>query len=253
MNDMALSDIHNNATGQLYTSDGKQANLLYDIQGNAVSQSAVTQRFRSFTILGDSYSTFKGYSFSPYYPDSVTGGNDVSKVEHTWWKLLAQETGMKIAQNNSLSGSAICYDSWGSGNTDNKPNSFVTRCRNLTDADIIFIFGGTNDSWVGVSIGEYKYIGWEEADFVNFRPSLAYVCHHIKGWHPNAQIVFVKNSGFTADIVSSIDTICAYYGIPVLNLDVTVGDNSEDKNGGHPNQKGMIKIKDQIIAFLETL
>lgn len=250
---MELFDINNSTFPQVYDINGKEKTTLYDIDGNIISQAVSPQKFKSFTILGDSYSTFKGYSFSHYYPDFVTGGNDVSKASQTWWKLLEKETGMTIAQNNSLSGSAICYDSWGTGNTDNKNNSFVTRCKNLVDADIIFIFGGTNDSWVGVSIGDYKYSDWEETDFINFRPSLAYVCHHIKVWHPQAQVIFIKNSGFTTDIIESIDAVCEHYDIPILNLEITEGDNSTDKNGGHPNQTGMIKIKDQIIEFLKVL
>ena len=50
--------------------------------------------YRTFSILGDSYSTFKGYltpeNAAIWYPREQ-GDNDVVNVEETWWRLLASE------------------------------------------------------------------------------------------------------------------------------------------------------------------
>ena len=98
-------------------------------------------RFSTFSILGDSISTFAGYIPSEneaFYPRI---GYDVDEVDQTWWRLLAKETSLHLVSNESYSGSRISQ-------TGARPawTSFLSdkRQENL-EADAIIIFGGTND------------------------------------------------------------------------------------------------------------
>ncbi len=64
-----------------------------------------------FSILGDSISTFEGYS-EPYeatYYDAVRKcQGDITKVEHTWWGQVIEHLGGELLVNNSISGSMVC-------------------------------------------------------------------------------------------------------------------------------------------------
>ena len=247
-----LYDINNSSVENVYKFNGDLCSTVYDFWGNLIQK-----RITSFCVLGDSYSTFVGYTDpvtnNQYYPttDETTEGYgydiDVLSVDQTWWKLFESEYGVTLLQNNSFSGSPICYDGYGTGTSDAIEKSFVTRSNNLKDADLILVFGATNDSWIGVTIGDYVYSDWTEDQLTNFRPALACMLNNIKTQHPNSQIVFMQNTLLKDTIIESIATICAYYNVPVLELaDIS-------KVNGHPDSAGMIAIKDQLISFLDTV
>jgi len=97
---------------------------------------------KTFSILGDSISTFKGYipeNFEAFYP---LEGYDVNSVEKTWWKLLEKNTNLKLSVNGSYSGSRISktgikFPHW---------SAFISNERqSILNGDKIIIFGGTND------------------------------------------------------------------------------------------------------------
>ena len=114
---------------------------------------------RSISVLGDSYSTYEcyipaGYAVwyhEPYQPERT----DVTDVTQTWWHLLCQKRGFKLDTNNSYSGATICNT--GYGGKDFTDRSFITRASQLGCPDIILVFGGTNDSWANVPLGEMKH------------------------------------------------------------------------------------------------
>lgn len=233
-----------------------------DVQGNVVfcivDDNIITPKYnaknhyKTFSILGDSYSTFKDYTDplnnTQWYPpsDSATQGseNDVEDVENTWWHLFANDYKSLLIQNNSYSGSCISYDSYGTGTVDGKNFSFVKRCENLKKAELIIIEGGTNDAWSNVPLGEYKYSNWVESDFETFRPACSYVLDYIKRNNIGAKIIFVLNDGLKSSITESIKNICNYYNVDVLEL------SNIKKSNNHPNIEGMKQIKEQLINFL---
>lgn len=238
--DLAISDV--------------QGNVVFCIvDGNIITPKYNTKNhYKTFSILGDSYSTFKGYTGPlnnlQWYPpsDSATQGseNDVEDVENTWWHLFANDYKSLLIQNNSYSGSCISYDSYGTGTVDGKNFSFVKRCENLKKAELIIIEGGTNDAWSNVSLGEYKYSNWAESDFETFRPACSYVLDYIKRNNIGAKIIFVLNDGLKSSITESIKNICNYYNVDVLEL------SNIKKSNNHPNIEGMKQIKEQLINFL---
>ena len=208
---------------------------------------------RTFSIIGDSYSTFKGYTYPEsnmqWYPtnDSTTQGynkGNVINVEETWWHIFAESSGFKLEQNNSYSGSAISYDGYGDGTSDGKASSFCKRVESIPDSDLIVIFGGTNDYFIGVSQGEYKYSDWTETDKETFRPALAYLLNYIKTNHPNSQIIFVLNTELSQEFNLSIETICNKYDVDLLKL------SNIEKLNSHPTIEGMKSIALQLLNFL---
>ena len=210
------------------------------------------QSSKSVSILGDSYSTFQGYlqpdTNAVWYWDSPEAQNtDVHSVRETWWHQFIKKNGYRLCVNNSFSGSTICN----SGYKRDKPDyadysdrSFVTRMKNLGCPDIIFVFGGTNDSWAGSPIGEYKYAGWMTEDLYAFRPAMAKMLSFMVDYYPNVEIYFLLNDGLKEEINESVKTVCAYYQIPCIEL------KEIDKINGHPSIKGMKQICEQIEAYL---
>lgn len=208
---------------------------------------------KTFSIIGDSYSTFKGYTYPltniQWYPtnDSASQGynkGDVTKVEETYWYLFSKATGYKLEQNNSYSGSAISYDGYGDGTSDGKDTSFCKRVESIPDSDLILIFGGTNDFFINVSQGDYKYSDWTETDKEKFRPALAYLINYLQTNHPNSKLVFILNTEMSESFNTSIETICNKYNIDLLKL-VDI-----DKENSHPTIAGMQAISSQLVDFL---
>ena len=210
---------------------------------------------KNVMIMGDSYSTFIGYipkEYKSYYegdPDCKTG---VYKVEQTWWHQLMNETGANLVLNNSWSGSTVCHT--GYDNADwSDTMSFACRLDKLIDQgffnenqiDTVFIFGGTNDCWAKVPMGEVMYDGFTKQDLFSFLPAVYYVIKRYREVLPNANLVWIINTWLDAPIVEGIKTACEYYGIKCLQL------KNIDKIAAHPSVQGMTDIKNEVLEFLK--
>lgn len=193
------------------------------------------------SILGDSYSAFCGYNFPREYSSWYPGEQSEPEFQVTdmWWHILCQENGWALDANNSWSGSTICHT--GFDGADYSRKSFASRVHELgLRPNIIFVFGGINDSWANVPQGEYIYSDWSEECLYDFRPALAYVFHHLQCDRPNAAIYFVRNDLITNGFSTSIDEICAHYSVPCIKL------HDIEKLSNHPTITGMRQIAYQI-------
>ena len=199
------------------------------------------------SVLGDSYSTYEGYVTPStnelwYYAQNGAQKTDVKHVRQTWWHQVISENGWRLCVNNSYSGATVSYTGY-DGN-DYSARSFNTRMTELGQPDIIFVFGATNDSWAGTPIGDYKYEGITYGDLYQFRPAMAYLLQRMKDRYVNTEIYFLLNDDLRDEIDESVKTICAHYGVPVIELE------GIDKLSGHPSVKGMRQIADQVNAFI---
>ena len=204
---------------------------------------------KAVSILGDSYSTYEDFVTPAtnelwYYAKNSDQKTDVKDVRQTWWHQLIKENGWRLAVNNSYSGATISYTGY-DGN-DYSPRSFNTRMDNLGQPDIIFIFGATNDSWAGSPIGDFKYEDIKKANLYEFRPALAHMLRWMTDRYVNTEIYFILNTELKEEINTSVKTICAHYGVPVITL------TEVDKISGHPSVKGMRQIADQVNSFLKS-
>lgn len=201
------------------------------------------------SILGDSYSTFEDFVTPStnelwYYAKNKDSKTDVSKVQDTWWWQVIHDNGYKLEINNSYSGATIGYTGY-DGN-DYSSRSFLKRMYNIGSPDIILVFGGTNDSWAGEPVGEYKYSDWKYGDFYSFRPAMAYMVNWIQLHHPNVQVYYLINSELRDDITESMKEICNHYNVPYIEL------KDIDKRSGHPTVKGMKSIAEQVTKVLKA-
>ena len=194
------------------------------------------------SILGDSYSTFEGYTTplenEQWYFKTKRDRTDVEKVEQTWWWILCEENGLQLEINNSYSGSTISYS--GYYGRDYKDRSFITRAPNIGNPDIILVFGATNDDWAGAPLGTLKYEDWTDNDLYSFCPAMTYLASYLCENHPQAKIYFIVNDCLKDEITSNIREACNHYGISVVEL------KNIAKKTSHPTVAGMRQIAEQV-------
>lgn len=204
-------------------------------------------------ILGDSYSTFKGYipeGYAVYYSENSTDFG-VDRVENTWWMSLINETASTLVHNNSWSGSTIGYTGY-SGDCTN--SSFITRFEQLLEQgwfeenkiDTFFVFGGTNDSWSNAPLGELKLADWSREDLFSVLPAIGYIAHRLKTALTDTRVIFIINTDIKTEIQEAIKKACGHFGAEYIAL------KDISKIEGHPTKEGMTQIKDQILSYLEN-
>lgn len=199
------------------------------------------------SVLGDSYSTFNG--LMPlghavwYTPDRVKSKKtDVTDVRQTWWWQTIERGGFVLGVNDSYSGATISY--LGYNGEDYSDRSFITRLPGLGSPDILLICGATNDSWAGVTVGEYKWDNVTGTDLYTFRPAMARLLWEARSRYPGTEIYFIINSELRDDIVESIHTVCEHYGVEWIQL------HDIAKTSGHPSVEGMKAMADQVLEVI---
>lgn len=210
----------------------------------------------NFSIIGDSYSTYKKWisdAYLPWYTDEGnTKDNNVTSVKQTWWWKLSNETGMSLLTNSSYSGSTICNTWYNSEDISGSNKSFLTRIKKdigenntlKNKPNIIFIFGGTNDKWAKSPVGSVKYDSWSNDDLKNVLPAFCYLIDYLKLWNPQARIINIVNDLLSDEIKNGMTQACNYYNIENLIL------TDIEKENDHPNINGMERIKQQIKEIL---
>ncbi len=227
--------------------------LLMPLQ--AVTASA--DETKSIAILGDSYSAYYGYipkgyscSYAIHGKDGVNKWrNNVNSVKQMWWYKLIETGRYKLSVNCSYSGSCFGYVKKG-GKKRNK-SSFITRMTKFLNgqkgqADIIFVQGGTNDSWRKRPIGGLKFNAWNKKDLRRALPAFCYILDYLKAHNPSAQIVVLINDKYTRPaLVNGMKNACAHYTIPYLLL----GNISTQSK--HPSWQGQAQIFQTVLQYLE--
>lgn len=211
-------------------------------------------KLNNLIIFGDSYSTYKGYipeGYDYYYSGNRNAEPDLSDVSKTWWHQLVAEDGATLVQNNSWSGSTICYTGYGCIDR-SKSTSFIYRFNKLCEEgffkqnkiDSVLVFGGTNDSWCQAPVGQLQYSDWTHDSLFFVLPAVCHFFSRLKEELPDAQIICLVNTGLNRVIADAMKKACEHYGIKIVEL------HDIDKLNGHPTEKGMVQIKEQVINAL---
>ena len=197
----------------------------------------------NFSVLGDSYSTFKGYVYpedNDVWPHYETNG--VEEVEQMWWYQVAEKTGWVLEKNNSFSGSLVC-------NLNYKkyygPHSFLRRMDDLGHPDVILVFGGTNDVRDEAPMGEFVFENWTEEELCTFRPALACLFDGLHQLYPQAKLWFLADSALGEEFMETVHFIADHYGVKCIDL------SDIQTNWKHPTAKGMATIATQVTAALD--
>lgn len=207
-------------------------------------------------IFGDSYSTFENYvpeDYDIYYSEKGRPETDVTKVSQTWWYQVVTDADLNLVRNDSWSGSTICYT--GYDNTDcSQTSSFIHRFTKLSKQgffdenkiDVVFVFGGTNDSWANAPVGTVKYDHFDKSDLYSVLPATCYFLKALKEKMPCAEIYCLINTELKPEISNGMRQACQEYGVTAIPFERI------DKNGGHPTIKGMKDIKNAVLDVLRN-
>ncbi len=207
--------------------------------------------------------------------DSITFGTGVENIENRYDNVLKRLLNLSDTYNLGDPGTPIAPLASANGDPE-KGASFCARRNTVPDdADVIVIFGGTNDYGLGnVPFGTIK-----DKTVDTFCGSVDFLISELKKEYKNSKIVFIapshrlgdaepsKKEGKLSDakpLEAYVDIIvqkCTEFKIPVLNLYDELGiDPNCDKDrmnyapdGLHFNDEGHSIIAQRTCEFLKKL
>lgn len=150
--------------------------------------------------------------------------------------LIGNRTGCNV-KNISANGSTISYVA-GSGFT--KPSTGLLYTNDFSDANIITIYYGINDSHAKVPIGSI-----DDTDPTTFYGAFNTTIEYITKHYPKARIgIIVSNGCETEDYPNATVEVAKKWGIPYLDLDAGVNGvtmlSSSPRNPATPEEKQAI-------------
>ncbi len=208
--------------------------------------------------------------------DSITEGVGVQdRANNRFDRVLERNCGLKATYNYGIGGTRLAHQRTPS----EKPRHdlcFCGRAYDLNkDADIILVYGGTNDYGHGdVPFGEYG-----DQTPATYCGAVYWLMNFLKAEYPNATVVFVTPARRVGDLAPSTRAnklpcakpLLAYaeaiqrqakdFGIPVLDFYHDLGIDPNDPvqreqytaDGLHFNDAGHAILAARIEEFLKTL
>ena len=212
---------------------------------------------KNVSYLGDSITTFAGYSNDSTNTNSTigsnaiyyTGSNYVTNVNDTWWRQVAIKSGMNVLVNNAWSGDKVTSR----GQTRNVQLHDDTGENAGTNPDIIIVYLGINDYDGGVAV-------------TTFTTSYDTMISNMKAKYPNADVFlmnFVPNKANSRPITDmeaynkAVSDIADKYDATVVDLYKNSGITAStaslfmgDSQALHPNVQGMTAMANTVLDVL---
>lgn len=252
---------------KMFTSiaDAQNNNLLfeftYEDYENKKTQLKTALSGKNLSILGDSISTFSGYSNDATNTNNTIGSNAIyyngsniiTNVNDTWWMQTANETGMNLLVNNSWSGDQVS-------------NKGMNRAMQLhdntgenagTNPDIIAVYLGINDIKDGVTLANFTTnYDTMVSNIKNTYPEAdVFLFTHIPYYYSSATLKEITNEDLEKfnDAIRNIAEEKECYVVDLFNDSGINSTNFKDYMGDmglHPNQSGMDAITNTFINAL---
>lgn len=205
--------------------------------------------------------------------DSITEGCGTSGEAYRFTTLIAEKTGA-VCRNYGICATRIARQFVPSDNPRNDRH-FPGRVPEMdADADVVVVFGGTND----YGHGDAPIGAMEDRTIDTFYGACHTLCRTLIERYPAATVVIATplhrlDEGNPCgsckkqpvapliDYVRIIRQVAEYYGLPVMDLYATSGLQPEIPliqeryvpDGLHPNDAGHVILAEKMIAFLRTL
>jgi lysophospholipase L1-like esterase len=198
--------------------------------------------------------------------DSITEGHGVEdKEHHIYWQRLRDNCGLAEARGYGIGGTRIAVQHL--KENEKWDQDFLSRVDLMDpDADLIVVFGGTND----FGHGDAPLGAMSDRTPYTFYGACHRLMKKLIERYPEAQIVFMtplhrmteeRGERRLKDFVETIKEVAAYYSLPVLDLYATSGmqpavDVCRERlmpDGLHPSDEGHAIIARRLGEFLKTL
>lgn len=204
--------------------------------------------------------------------DSITQGCGASTPENGYVSVFQRLSHAHVV-NYGISGTRIARQKNLSENSDFDQN-FLQRADTMQpNADVVVVFGGTNDFGHGdADLGDFQ----SRSEYT-FYGAMHQLCEKLLNRYPDATIVFLTplhrlNEDDTVTsiglptvplcrYVAAIQEVAGFYGLPVLDLFHTSGLQPKVPaiqarfmpDGLHPSDAGAERLAQRILGFLSAL
>lgn len=206
--------------------------------------------------------------------DSITEGAGTSCNEAIYHSILKERYGLKEARNYGIGGTRVARQTEITSLA--RDRDFILRAEMMEPADVVVVFGGTND----FGSGQAPVGSFEDRDIRTFYGALHKLIQNLIKDYFDKTIVFItplhrynevscvgtwKPDGVAQqplkDYVQAVRDVCEYYSVPVLDLFACgelCGNTPEwylkyMPDGLHPNDAGHMIIANKLGKFLENL
>lgn len=202
--------------------------------------------------------------------DSITEGVGTSCTDEMYPNVLKREAELGEVRNYGISATRIARQNPPADPPSRADLDFCMRYTEMDDdADIVVVFGGTND----YGHGNAPFGCDSDRTPDTFCGALHYLMSGLIKKYPESTVVFMTpihregentpdSKGFIlTNYVDQIKKTAAYYSIPVLDLfsiggicpDILEQKSALCPDGLHPNDAGNHLIAQRLKGFLETL
>lgn len=226
---------------------------------------------KRFSVLGDSLSTFEGYSepaYAVFYDTARKLASGVITYADTWWGRVIDALGGELLVNNSFAGSTVCkrpdYEIPSYACSDERTSALA---KDGVLPDVVFVYVGTNDWGRGFRVRKDEN-EWEEDECV-FSTAYDRMLKKLRKNYPHAEIYcFTLAVGKISEDTSSvfpyayggihmeeycdaIRSIAKANGCRLIDL-YRYAEPYETVDGAHANASGMKTLADAVLSRIEA-
>lgn len=210
----------------------------------------------------------KGKKFA-FLGDSITEGAGASKPENNFWRQFGSRNGVEVS-GYGIGGTRIAPQR----GQETPDGNFVSRVKDIReDADVIVVFGGTND--FGHGNAAFGHVG--DTDPTTFCGAMYTLLKSLIERFPLSEIVVMTPTHRGSEdveineiglpchrlsaYVAAEKAIAAAFSVPVLDLWAVSGIQPRIPvvkelcmpDALHPNDRGHLRICERLEGFLKTL
>lgn len=224
------------------------------------SSDSISLEGMKISFLGDSITTYDGYSNSSrynstlinntkYYP-STHSNNDLTSVKDTYWYQVIDELSLELCVNNACDASRVSDT-----RSDNIPNGMERASelhRTTSMPDIIVVYIGTNDIANGVSLATFaeSYNTMISTICESYPEAAIYVCTLLPERRYSDDVLLCSFNEAIKDVATEYScTVVDFYANSGITWDNYTNYTIDNL---HPNASGMDKLTKCVVEAIRS-